>query len=207
MRGSRPLSGEEVTRVRDAFSGKLARRNMALFLLGANTGFRVSELLSLRLGDVMEEDGTIKDRLTVSRRNMKGKKSSRNVALNPHGQKGMVPWLLELGEREVVHKDDFLFFSGRDTGRAIGRSQAWRVLTRTYKACGLKGKLGTHAMRKTFANNIYNHLLSRVAAGEAIDAFRATSKALGHADIKSTDQYLSFLVADIDESINCVGVG
>ena len=188
------------------FSGKMATRNLALFLLGANTGFRITELLSLRLGDVLEQDGMIKARIVVSRRFMKGKRAGRNVYLNEYARKGLRPWLVVLRDSCVIHKDDFVFRSYGMGNRAIGRVQAWKILTKVYHTAGLTGKLGTHAMRKTFANNIYRQLLNRVAAGEAIDAFRATSKALGHADIKSTDQYLSFLTEDIDETIAGVGV-
>lgn len=188
------------------FSGKMATRNLALFLLGANTGFRITELLSLRLGDVLEDDGRIKTRIMVSRRFMKGKRSSRNVYLNEFARKGLRPWLVVLREGCVIHRDDFVFRSYGHGNKAIGRVQAWKIMTKVYKAAGLTGKLGTHAMRKTFANNIYQQLLNRVAGGEAIDAFRAVSKALGHSDIKSTDQYLSFRTEEIDETIAGVGV-
>jgi len=46
-----------------------------------------------------------------------------------------------------------------------------------------------------------SHLSQRRAAGEAIDPFRLTSKALGHCNINNTDAYLSFLEADIDQAI------
>jgi len=206
VRGSRPLTAEEAQRLKRLFSGKMATRNLALFLLGANTGFRITELLSLRLGDVLEEDGRIKSRITVSRRFMKGKRASRNVYLNEYARKGLRPWLVVLRDQSVIHRDDFVFRSYGMGNKAIGRVQAWKVMTKVYKLAGLTGKLGTHAMRKTFANNVYQKLLKRVAAGEAIDAFRSTSKALGHSDIKSTDQYLSFLTEDIDETIAGVGV-
>jgi len=206
MLGSRPLTTEEAQLLKGLFIGKMAVRNLALFVFGANTGFRITELLSLRLGDVLEEGGKVKDRITVSRRFMKGKRSSRNVVLNEYAQKGLVPWLVVLRESDVIHKDDFIFRSYGHGNKAIGRVQAWKILTKAYKAGGLTGKLGTHAMRKTFANNVYRDLLEKVAAGEPIDAFRSISKALGHKDIKSTDQYLSFLTTDIDETIKRVGV-
>lgn len=206
MRGSRPLTAEEAAQLKVLFSGKMATRNLALFLLGANTGFRITELLSLRLGDVLEDDGRIKTRIMVSRRFMKGKRSSRNVYLNEFARKGLRPWLVVLREGCVIHRDDFVFRSYGHGNKAIGRVQAWKIMTKVYKAAGLTGKLGTHAMRKTFANNIYQQLLNRVAGGEAIDAFRAVSKALGHSDIKSTDQYLSFRTEEIDETIAGVGV-
>ena len=56
-------------------------------------------------------------------------------------------------------------------------------------------------MRKTFANHVYRHLSRRRAAGEALDPFRLTSKAQGHRNLNSTDAYLSFLGADIEQAI------
>ena len=46
----------------------------------------------------------------------------------------------------------------------------------------------------------------RQAAGEAIEPLRATSKALGHADVATTEKYLSFLDRDLDETIERVGI-
>lgn len=187
------------------FTGRMAVRNRALFFLGANTGFRISELLSITLADILDKDGVVKSRITVARRNMKGKKSGRTVILNDKGKAAITPWLEVLRGMGVVHKDDFVFVPHNGAG-VISRSQALKVLTRAYRAAGLTGKLGTHAMRKTFANNVYEHLLMRAGRGEQVDPFRATSKALGHEDIKSTDQYLSFRTEDIDQSIQAAGV-
>ncbi len=51
--GCRPLSNAEVDRVLAAFAGPAAARDRALFVLGLKAGFRVSELLSLRVGDIV----------------------------------------------------------------------------------------------------------------------------------------------------------
>jgi integrase len=206
VRGCRPLNRDEALLIRDFFIGPLALRNQTMFAVGNNTGFRVSELLSLRLGDVVEIDGTIVERLTVSRKNMKGKVSSRSVPVNPQARQALRTWLLALREAGVIHRDDVLFASRRDPFRAIGRRQAWKIMKRAYLAAGIKGKTGTHSMRKTFANNVYTNLLQRVGRGEPIDAFRGVSKALGHRDIKSTDQYLSFAQAEVEQSIMNAGV-
>ena len=208
MKGSRPFSKEEIDRIKKHFTGtgSLPIRNRALFILGANTGFRISELLSLTLDDLIEETGAIKDRVTVARRNIKGNKSGRTVLLNQAGKTALLPWLLTLRDLERIHKSDYIFVNLKVRNRAISRKHAWKIFKKTYRAAGLTGKLGTHAMRKTFANNVYSHFLKRASQGEQIDAFRATSKSLGHTDIKSTDQYLSFLTEDIDKTIEAVGV-
>lgn len=205
MKGSRPLNKQEIDKLSGCFTGRMAVRNRALFFLGSNTGFRISELLSLTLDDVLDKDGTVKSRITVARKNMKGKKSGRSVILNDKGKEAITPWLEVLRGMGVWHKDDFVFVPQSGYG-VISRSHAWKVLTKAYRAAGLTGKLGTHAMRKTFANNVYDHLLIRASRGERVDPFRATSKALGHENIKSTDQYLSFRTEDIDQSIQAAGV-
>ena len=143
MKGSRPLTKEEIKKIKSLFSGCMHKRNLSLFLLGANTGFRISELLSLRLDDVLEEDGRIKSRLTVTRKNMKGNKSGRTVLLNNAGKKGIAPWLIELKRMDVIHKDDFVFRSKNGPNRAISRVQVWKILNTVYRSAGLTGKLGT----------------------------------------------------------------
>jgi integrase len=54
MQGCRPLSEEEISQVTQAFDGPFALRNQALLLLDVRTGYRISELLSLRVGDVYQ---------------------------------------------------------------------------------------------------------------------------------------------------------
>jgi integrase len=52
MKGCRPLSDEEVKLISQSFGGTFGKRNKALFVVGYRTGFRISELLSLRVDDV-----------------------------------------------------------------------------------------------------------------------------------------------------------
>lgn len=206
MRGSRPLTADETRRVKESFSGRMAERNRAIFSLGINTGFRISEMLSLTIGDVLEETGHIKDRVTVARRNMKRARSGRTVLLNKQSKAALRRWLVVLQRKGFIHRDDFIFYSDKKPGRPITRTHAWSIMHEQYKKCGLTGKLGTHAMRKTFANNVFEFFLDMAAKGKRIEPFRSTSKALGHTDINSTDKYLSFRVEDIDQAIISVGI-
>ena len=52
MKGTRPLDNDEIRLVSACFSGTFEVRNRSLLLLGVSTGGRISELLSLRIGDV-----------------------------------------------------------------------------------------------------------------------------------------------------------
>jgi len=205
MKGSRPFTRPEVKKLRTAFKGRNAVRNRAMFLLGINTGFRISELLSLRRKDVIDENGDLTNRVQVARKFMKGKKASRSVFLNDHAKAALLPLLQKLEDTGYFFDDDYIFRSSRGN-HPIDRIQAYRIIHAGCRRCGITGQLGTHCLRKTFANNVYSDLLNRLADGEALDPFRAVSKALGHADIKSTDKYLSFRMDDIDKSIAAVGI-
>ena len=81
-KGCRALTDDEVARVSQAFQGTYAARDRALFVLGVKTGFRISALLNLRVGDAWQY-GQFMERVVVSRRYMKGKTEGRSVILRP----------------------------------------------------------------------------------------------------------------------------
>lgn len=184
MIGSRPLTNEEIA----AVSKRLSTRDRMFFIIGIKTGFRVSEILSLKVSDVILPDGGITNTLSVQRKNMKGQNRGRTVVLHLVAREMIDTWRKQfpLGVNINAH----LFESNR--GRPMSRMQAWRVLNKAYKSARLQGKLGTHAMRKTFANRVYARLKN--------DLVR-TQKALGHVSIASTISYLSFEESDVDDAI------
>ncbi|MHB9026936.1 MAG: tyrosine-type recombinase/integrase [Armatimonadota bacterium] len=191
MRGCRPMTDDEISEVSRSFWGEHARRDKALFLLGVKSGFRISELLSLRLKDVLQA-GRIVDRVSVERRNMKKKTEGRTVLLHPEAKSALAEWLQELHDWGYLAADAYVFQSRKGHNRSISRIQAYRILKETFDACEMTGKLGTHSMRKSFANKIYDKL-----GGDLIK----TQRALGHRNINSTVQYLSFREEEIDEAI------
>jgi integrase len=198
MKGCRPLTDDEVNTVSRSFSGTFAKRNKALFVVGVRTGFRISELLSLRVGDV-QQHGKVAESITVQRRHMKKKTEGRTVHLHPDARAALSVWLevLTMMLKGALDPQTPVFCSRvRDTvtglRRAISREQGWRILTEAFAANELTGKLGTHAMRKTFANRMYERLNHDLVK---------TQRALGHKNINSTVQYLSFREEDIIDAI------
>ena len=83
-------------------------------------------------------------------------------------------------------------FPSRKGQRPLSRIQYHRILKRAVESNELTGKVATHSLRKTFADRIYESLKR--------DIFR-TQMALGHKNINSTIQYLSFKQADIDAAV------
>lgn len=188
MKGCRPLAEQEVMRVMESFTGEFAMRDRALFILGTKTGFRISELLSLRVGDVLQ-GGQMLDRVSVARRNMKKRIEGRTVVLHPEAKEALGSWLDEMGESST---DTPLFRSRKGDDRPVSRVHAWRVLNKAFDAGGVTGKTGTHSMRKTFASKVYD------ALGHDLVKLQ---RALGHRNVNSTASYLSFRQEEIDRAI------
>ena len=63
MKGTRPLDNDEIRRVSASFTGTFEVRNRGLFMLGVSTGGRISELLSLQIGDVYQNGSAVSDLL------------------------------------------------------------------------------------------------------------------------------------------------
>src|SRR5688572_3627310 len=108
MRGCRALSDDEVALVSKSFSGTYAARDKALFVLGVKSGFRISELLSLTVGDVWQH-GQFVERVAVQRRHMKGKTQGRSVILHPEAKGALARWLMTLQCGGTVTPDTCLF--------------------------------------------------------------------------------------------------
>lgn len=198
--GMRPLADNEIHAMLSAMAGgKNAVRNQCLLHLGVFTGFRISELLSLRIRDVW--DGfEVRSTVTVGRGYVKGKKESRTLPLNPAAASAIKRWLRCAKRDNPLYLGWFLF-TAQGSRRPISRQLAARVLAETAERAGIDSKrIATHSMRKTFANKAWNsaHISGDMAKMAQI---------LGHKNWSNTLRYLEFLDGSIDRAVLEMGVG
>lgn len=192
MKGCRPLTDDEVKHVLSTLdSHTYPLRDKALFMLGLRSGFRISELLSLRIRHV-HQNGNFVDRVSVERKYMKGKNAGRTVILHPEARAALEVWARELIASGKSDPDTYIFQSREGKNRPMHRNSALHMLKKAYSVVGLTGKLGTHTMRKTFAKRVHEKL--------GRDLMK-TQKALGHARVTSTVSYLSFAEEEIEDAI------
>ncbi|MDR7868136.1 MAG: site-specific integrase [Sporomusaceae bacterium] len=111
-------------------------RDYALFILGINSGLRISDLLALRVEDVKG-----KDRITI-REKKTGK--TKDFPLSDICKKVINEYLQALGLSVGP------LFPSRKGGAPISRIQAYRVLNDAARHVGIKDCIGTHSLRKTF---------------------------------------------------------
>jgi integrase len=112
-------------------------RDLLLFTLGINTGLRISDLLGLRVKDVVSTNIKIREIKT-------GKQ--RELTLNDTAVKAIRSYL----NSADLKSDDFIFQSRKGVNQPITRVQAWQILNDAAKRAKLDINIGTHTLRKTF---------------------------------------------------------
>ncbi|WP_018704813.1 site-specific integrase [Anaeromusa acidaminophila] len=132
------------------------KRDWLLFVLGINSGLRISDLLNLKVSDVKD-----KDRVTL-REEKTGK--AKDFPLSENCRKAVAEYL----KNETLMADCPLFYSRKKDSQGnhkpISRQQAYDILTEAARAVGIKDAIGTHTLRKTFGYWAYKagHDITRI---------------------------------------------
>ena len=157
-------------------------RDYLLLVLGINTGLRVSDLLQLRMSELVDDKSKIKEGIVLrEKKTGKEKKFPINRAAR-----------LALEEFQKASKgynpSDYLFASQKGKSKPINRQQAWKILSDAAKAVGIMVPIGTHTLRKTFGYHAYK---------QGVDV-ELLQKVLNHAAPGVTLRYIGITQDDID---------
>lgn len=127
------------------------KRDYCLFVVGINSGLRISDLLSLAVGDVVDERFKPRERIEI-REQKTGK--TKDFPLGEQSKKAIREYLLErFGKGQPMKAHEPLFLSKK--GGSLQRVQAWKILNQTARAIGIQERIGTHTLRKTFGYHAY----------------------------------------------------
>ena len=192
MKGTRPLDNNEIRIVSVCFDGTFEARNRGLFMLGVSTGGRISELLSLTIGDVYQNGRAVTD-LLFDKSIVKGGEVSRAVPVNSDGRRAidsLIAWHRERYKDTEANRPLFPSRNGRGEKR-MSRRTAHDVLKSAFEAAGLNGHLATHSLRKSFAQRLYDR---------TGDIF-AVQEMLGHKNVSTTQKYLGVNYANVREAL------
>lgn len=200
MPGCKSLSDEDISNIDIAFDtfifkenelGKknVWHRNKAIFYLQLYTGFRISELCSLKVKQVVEGDD-ISYFITVPRGNMKGGKSekgadSRTVELNDNARSIIRDYLnYYINRREKL--DSPLFSPEGSPDKYVSSRTCQMFYHQIFEEAKIKeysthNRLSTHSCRKTFAEH----------ARELVNGdIKSLQEMMGHKSMESTSHYI-----------------
>ena len=180
---TRPLTENEINLLK-ASTELLVHKTMIEVLY--RTGYRISELLSMKYDDVVHPNGTTRNIVTVSSWAMKGNESCRSVPLSDSAKKALMEYL-------ATRKSSNPFLWVTSKGNRVRRQHFHYTLKEAAEAAGIDpDRVASHSFRKTFAKKIYD---------KSGNSLIITQKALGHKSITSTVAYLEFDAGEVERLI------
>ncbi|WP_017187839.1 site-specific integrase [Alkalibacillus haloalkaliphilus] len=139
MNEVQPIRDPEMIEKMKSILLKQSYRDWFMFVMGINTGLRISDLLSLKVEDVKNKTHiTIQEQKTG-----KMKRFRINNDLNDH----ISEYIANMSDQ------DYLFKSKR-SNQPIKRVQAYKILNEAAQKAGVS-EIGTHTLRKTFGYHFY----------------------------------------------------
>ncbi|MGD6802047.1 tyrosine-type recombinase/integrase [Rossellomorea vietnamensis] len=138
---------EPIRRIDDIYKMKKilyeqSKRDYLFFVLGVNTGMRISDLLQLRVKEVWDREN--------AREFFTDPVIGNSYYLNHVVKTALVDYLAQTS----LTREDFLFKSKKNEF-PITRQQAYRIINKAAQEAGVEGKIGTHTLRKTFGYHAY----------------------------------------------------
>jgi integrase/recombinase XerD len=151
-------------------TGPYGLRDKAMLELMYASGLRVSELISLELGQIDVRLGVIK---------VLGKGNKERLV--PVGELAIesLAEYMQAGRHEFVtqFKSSHLFLSKRGSG--MSRQAFWQLIKRYSRQAGIKTTVSPHTLRHAFATHLLNHGAD----------LRTLQMLLGHSDLSTTQIY------------------
>lgn len=169
---------EEIEDMKDSLRRWCSERDRFLFVLGINTGLRVSDLVKLKVKNVLKERNYIIEQKTGKKRAVVIKGSLRKEV--DEYTKGMSP-------------EDYLFTGRRKDGKTphITPTQVYRQLVKAGSMID-REDIGTHTMRKTFG---YHHYKRTKDIAILMEIFNHSAPSI-------TRRYIGIEQEEIEESLN-----
>jgi len=189
VKGNRSLTRNEIRAILKVKG--VSSRDKGLFVLMLNTAMRISETLSLKIGDVSDKHGNIFSFLELRAKNTKTHQGA-SIPINSSARKALAKHVKKLLAMGLGVKDSL--FGGRKFGYKtnITRQTAHKIFKKLYQLAGVSGgKLACHATRKTAVAAVY-HKTKDLLLVKTI---------LRHNSIVSTMSYLQSAMQSVQRAI------
>jgi integrase len=184
---------KKLAQIKNQLRGRGQFRDLLLFTVGINTALRISDLLSLRISDFVDDSGEVRQQFRI-REQKRGKR--HEVVINTSIRDALDEYRTAYPDVED-HPDHFVFFNTRthDYTRPISRVQAWKFIAGICEDVGLRGNYGTHTLRKTWG---YHARMSGVDLTLIMDNLNHNSLAYTKRYLGVTDDELGAVVRKLN---------
>lgn len=118
------------------------QRNYLLWLVGTHTGLRVSDILLLKVSDLVGNTLSIREKKTSKLKTIK-LSSKLKEALNNYIN------------NNNLQESQYIFTSRQSKGSPMTRQRVHQIIKRVAELLGIPDNISTHSLRKTFAYNLY----------------------------------------------------
>ena len=171
-----PIRSKKELKQVESILKKQNYRDLLLFVLGTNSGLRISDILSLNVEDVRDKDYIE----IVEKKTHKRRKFPINQKLTGMFRKFT----------KGRNKDEPLFMSAY--GNRMERTQCYRIINNACKKAGINYKVGCHTLRKSFGYHMY----------KKFNDIALLQKIFAHSSSTITLRYIGINQDIIDESYN-----
>ena len=182
---------KKIAQIKNVLRGKNEIRDLLLFELGINSALRISDLLTLKVGDLFEPNLVTKDFFDI--REEKTGKANR-ITITPK-VKDTLGLYAQTYPHIVESPENFAFFKKKTFplgSQAIGRKMSWVFLSGICEEVGLKGNYGNHTLRKTWGYQARMGLIP----------IEFIQLKLNHSSLAVTQRYLGITADEIAEACN-----
>ena len=151
-----------------------ALRNRTIVQISFLSGMRAHEIASLRLGDVIDDAGRVRDEIILSPEQTKGRRP-RRVFINARLRKELTAYVKD----QFANIDPVLPLFCSQKRRAFNANTMCQLFLGIYKYCGIKGA-SSDSGRRTFITNLASKSVS----------VRVLAELAGHSSITTTQRYI-----------------
>lgn len=174
-------SVSEIKRIKAAMITNHDNFYFLLFTIGINTGLRISDILHLKFSDVLDNRHRMKSFFFVQEQKTS---KFKKVMMNKNMKEALKMFL------ESTQREKGFIFSKRK-GQPVNRSNVWRMLNKYANDAGVKAKIGTHTLRKTFGYHLYK---------KGVDISRI-QYLLNHSSPRETLRYIGITQEEVDNIV------
>ncbi|MBU5486553.1 tyrosine-type recombinase/integrase [Clostridium sp. MSJ-11] len=183
---------KDINKIKIYFRGKEDKRDYIIFVVGINIGLRASDLLQLKLKDVLNLDESIKDSVMIQEQKTR---KIREFKLNKSCKEALEPYIKDLNNADM---EDYLFPSRK--GGHLTVKSLHKIIKSITRELNIKGNYGTHTLRKTFAYHIYTNNIQ-----DNSTILHTLQKILNHSTPSMTLRYIGItkeVINDVYDGLN-----